>query len=113
MHAFEVGRVILFLINQNLDLIAKVFDQFKIHNVPKINISSNQEMTTFGMAELVASIMKKNFSYEIKDSEPGRSKNAGLNNDLLTKKLGYKMDFNLETSVEKIVKWYLQNSKWI
>jgi hypothetical protein len=26
-------------------------------------------MKTFGVAELVTSIMKKNFSYEIKDSE--------------------------------------------
>lgn len=81
----------------------------------KVNICGEREISNLDLAQMIASIVGKPLNYELVDfhsSRPGHDL-AYRMNDGLIRGLGWKRPMNLEQSLEKTVKWYLANPKWL
>lgn len=82
---------------------------------PKVNICGEREISNLDLAEFIASVVGKSLNYNMVDfhsSRPGHDL-AYRMNDSLIRSLGWKRPMNLEQSLEKTVKWYLANQKWL
>jgi dTDP-glucose 4,6-dehydratase len=81
----------------------------------KYNISGEKEVSNLELAQLIAKIMNKELKYELIDfhsSRPGHDLRYGLDGNKLYN-LGWKPKFNFEESLEKCVKWTLNNLVWL
>ena len=67
------------------------------------------------MALLIAKIMGKDLKYEMVDAEtsrPGHDPFYGLSGEKLSN-YGHEFPKNLEESLERTVKWTMDNPKWV
>lgn len=81
----------------------------------KYNISGEKEVSNLELAQLIAKTMNKELKYELIDfhsSRPGHDLRYGLDGNKLYN-LGWKPKFNFEESLEKCVKWTLNNLVWL
>jgi dTDP-glucose 4,6-dehydratase len=81
----------------------------------KYNISGEKEVSNLELAQLIAKNMNKELKYELVDfhsSRPGHDLRYGLDGSKLYN-LGWKPKFNFEESLEKCVKWTLNNLVWL
>lgn len=82
---------------------------------PKVNICGEREISNLDLAQLIAQIVEKPLLYELVDfhsSRPGHDLAYRMRDDLI-RSLGWKRPMNLEQSLEKTVRWYLANPKWL
>jgi dTDP-glucose 4,6-dehydratase len=82
---------------------------------PKVNICGEREISNLDLAQLIASIVGKPLNYDLVDfhsSRPGHDLAYRMRDDLI-RSLGWKRPMNLEQSLEKTVRWYLANPKWL
>ena len=81
----------------------------------KYNISGEREVSNLEMAQLIAKHVGKELDYEMVDfhsDRPGHDLRYGLDGSKLFK-MGFKLPLNFEESLEKTVKWTLENQKWL
>lgn len=81
----------------------------------KYNIAGEKEVSNLEMAELIAKIMNKKLDYEMVDfhsSRPGHDLRYGLDGSKLFS-MGFSLPVNFEESLEKMIKWTLENPKWL
>jgi dTDP-glucose 4,6-dehydratase len=81
----------------------------------KYNITGEKEVSNLELAQLIAKIMNKELKYDMIDfhcSRPGHDLRYGLDGSKLFD-LGWKPKFNFEESLEKCVKWTLNNLEWL
>ncbi len=81
----------------------------------KYNIVGEEEVDNLQLAKLVAGIVGKELKYELVDfhsSRPGHDLRYALDGGLLEKE-GFKYNKNFKESLEKTVKWYLENPTWL
>ena len=81
----------------------------------KVNICGEREISNLDLAQFIASIVGKTLQYELVDfhsSRPGHDLAYRMRDDLI-RSLGWKRPMNLEQSLEKTVRWYLSNPKWL
>jgi len=81
----------------------------------KYNIVGEKEMDNLELAEFIAKVIGKPLKYEMIDfhsSRPGHDLRYALDGELM-KSIGWDLPRNFEDSLEKTIKWYLENKKWI
>jgi dTDP-glucose 4,6-dehydratase len=81
----------------------------------KYNISGEKEVSNLEMAQYIAKFMNKELDYEMVDfhsDRPGHDLRYGLDGTKLFD-MGFKLPLNFDESLEKTVKWTLENQKWL
>lgn len=81
----------------------------------KYNISGEKEVSNLEMAQYIAKFMNKELDYEMVDfhsDRPGHDLRYGLDGNKLFN-MGFNLPLNFEESLEKTVKWTLENQKWL
>lgn len=81
----------------------------------KYNISGEKEVSNLDLALLIAKFMNKELNYEMVDfhsSRPGHDLRYGLDGRKIYE-LGWNPKFNFEDSLEKTVKWTIDNLEWL
>lgn len=102
IHARNIAAAVLFLINNG-------------SIGEKYNISGEKEVSNLEMAQLIAKFMNKELNYELVDfhsNRPGHDLRYGLDGSKLLD-MGFILPVNFEESLEKMVKWTLENKKWL
>ena len=102
IHGRNIAEAVLFLIKNGI--IGE-----------KYNISGEREVSNLEMAQLIAKIMNKTLNYEMVDfhsSRPGHDLRYGLDGSKLFD-MGFKLPVNFDESLTKMVKWTLENPKWL
>ncbi len=102
IHAQNIANAVLFLIKNGI--IGE-----------KYNISGEKEVSNLDLAKLIAKAIGKELKYEMIDfhsSRPGHDLRYGLNGNKIYE-LGWNPKFNFELSLEKTVKWTLNNLEWL
>jgi len=102
IHARNIAAAVLFLINNGT-------------TGEKYNISGEKEVSNLEMAQFIARFMNKNLDYELVDfhsDRPGHDLRYGLDGSKLLN-IGFHLPINFEESLQKMVKWTLDNQKWL
>ena len=110
LHARNTSDAILFMLN-NVE--AKLFPE--IDRPERFNIVGEKQISNLGIAQMIADIMGEKLDYELVDahsSRPGHDPHYALCGEKL-KSYGYKFPVNLHDSLEKMVKWTLENRRWL
>lgn len=79
------------------------------------NINGEKEVSNLEMAQFIAKVMGKELKYEMVNfhtDRPGHDLRYGLDGSKLAK-MGWKLPFSFEQSLEKTVQWTLENKKWL
>ena len=102
IHGRNIANAVLFLIKNG-----KLGEKY--------NISGEREVSNLEMAQLIAKYVGKELNYEMVDfhsDRPGHDLRYGLDGSKLFE-MGFELPVNFEESLEKTVKWTLQNTKWL
>ena len=81
----------------------------------KYNIVGEKEIDNLSLGNMIADIIGKKLNYELVDfhsSRPGHDLRYALDGTKL-KDMGWKMVNNLEQSLEKVIKWTMNNETWL
>jgi dTDP-glucose 4,6-dehydratase len=81
----------------------------------KYNISGEREVSNLELAQLIAQFMGKTLDYEMIDfhsERPGHDLRYGLDGKKIWD-LGWQPKFEFEKSLEKTVRWTLDNLEWL
>jgi len=108
IHARNVCGALLFLIEKGEHL-----DGSGLRG--KYNIVGEKEMDNLALAQFISKIVGKPLKYEMVDfhsSRPGHDLRYALDGELMNK-IGWKLPKTFEGSLEKTIKWYLKNKKWL
>jgi len=102
IHARNVAAALLFLLNN-------------AEQREKYNIVGEKEINNLEMAKLIAKVLNKELKYEMVDfhsSRPGHDLRYALDGKKL-KEMEWKFPIGFEQSLEKTIKWTLDNQKWL
>ena len=102
IHSQNIASAVLFLIKNG-----KIGEKY--------NISGEKEVSNLDLAKLIAKFIGKELNYELIDfhsSRPGHDLRYGLDGSKIYD-LGWNPKFNFENSLEKTVKWTLNNLEWL
>jgi dTDP-glucose 4,6-dehydratase len=102
IHARNIAEAVFFIIKNGI-----IGDKY--------NISGEKEVSNLDMALLIAKYLNKDLNYEMVDfhsSRPGHDLRYGLDGSKLFK-LGFKLPLNFEESLNNMIKWTLENKKWL
>lgn len=103
IHARNVADAVWFLIQRGYQ------------GTDKFNIVGQQEIDNLTLAKKISKIVGKKINYEMVDfhsSRPGHDLRYGLNGDKM-KTLGWVPPKSLEESLEKTIRWTLDNPRWL
>jgi dTDP-glucose 4,6-dehydratase len=81
----------------------------------KIHVCGEREISNLDLAQLIAGIVGKELHYELvswQEDRPGHDLRYAMQ-DRLIQELGWKRPMNIEQSLDKTVRWYLANPKWL
>lgn len=81
----------------------------------KLHVCGEREISNLELAQLIAQVVGKPLNYKLVDfhsSRPGHDLAYRMRDDRI-RELGWKRPLNLEQSLEKTVRWYLANPKWL
>jgi dTDP-glucose 4,6-dehydratase len=84
-------------------------------NAEKYNIVGEKEVDNLTLAQMISNCVGKNLVYELVDfhsSRPGHDLRYALDGEKMAK-MGWVPKDNLEQSINNLVKWSLDNKKWI
>jgi len=102
IHARNVANAVDFLLNR--------FEQREIYN-----IVGEEELSNLELAKMIADIMGKELKYEMVDfhsSRPGHDLRYSLDGGKM-EKMGWKVPITIKDSLKNMVKWTLDNEKWL
>ena len=102
IHAQNIASAVLFLIKNG-----KIGEKY--------NISGEKEVSNLELAQLIAKYVGKELIYEMVDfhsDRPGHDLRYGLNGNKI-QELGWNPKFDFEKSLEKTIKWTLENKEWL
>ena len=102
IHGRNVAEAILFILE---------------HHTPgeKYNITGEREVDNLEMAQKIAAIVGQPLNYRLTNfhqDRPGHDTRYSLDGSKLSK-MGFKLPVTFDQSLEKCVKWTLQNKKWL
>ena len=81
----------------------------------KLHVCGEREMSNLELAQRIAKTVGKPLHYELVDfhsSRPGHDLRYAMD-DSKIRKMGWQRPMGLEQSLEKTVRWYLDNPKWL
>jgi dTDP-glucose 4,6-dehydratase len=102
IHAQNIANGVLFLIQNG-----KIGEKY--------NITGEKEVSNLDLAVMISKFVGKELIYEMVDfhnDRPGHDLRYGLDGSKLFE-LGWNPTFNFEKSLEKTVKWTLENQEWL
>lgn len=102
IHARNVAEAVLFLIKNG-----KLGEAY--------NITGEQEVSNLDLAKMIANVIGKELKYKMVDfhkDRPGHDLRYGLDGEKM-KKIGWNLKVGFEESLEKTVKWTIDNKKWL
>jgi len=102
IHSQNIASAVLFLIKNG-----KIGEKY--------NISGEKEVSNLELAQLISKYVGKELKYEMVDfhsDRPGHDLRYGLDGNKIYD-LGWNPKFNFENSLEKTVKWTLNNLEWL
>jgi dTDP-glucose 4,6-dehydratase len=102
IHAQNIANAVLFLIQNG-----KIGEKY--------NISGEKEVSNLDLALFIAKTIGKELDYEMIDfhsTRPGHDLRYGLDGNKIYE-LGWNPKFNFEGSLEKTIKWTLNNLDWL
>lgn len=82
----------------------------------KIHVAGEREISNLDLAQLIAGYVGKPLHYEMVDfhsSRPGHDLRYALDDSMIRERMGWQQMMNTEQSLEKTVRWYLRNQKWL
>jgi len=82
---------------------------------PKFNLVGPEEIDNLTLAQMIAKVQNKELIYELVDnhsSRPGHDLRYSLSPKLL-KDLGWEPKIKLSKRIEEVVKWSLNNNRWL
>lgn len=110
LHARNTSDALLFMLN---NIPVPLYPQSS--RPERFNIVGGKQISNLDMALLISKIMGKGLKYEMVDantSRPGHDAFYGLSGEKLTN-YGYEFPKNLEESLEKTIRWTMDNKRWI
>lgn len=102
IHAQNIASAVLFLIQNG-----KIGEKY--------NITGEKEVSNLELAKLISTYIGKELKYEMIDhvhNRPGHDLRYGLDGSKI-RELGWSPEFDFEKSLEKTVKWTLENREWL
>lgn len=102
IHARNVAAAILFLMDH-----AKIGEKY--------NITGEQEVDNLTLAQFVAKVVGKPLIYELTDchsDRPGHDLRYGLDGSKM-RKMGWKLPVDFWQSLEKTIRWTMENPIWL
>lgn len=81
----------------------------------KIHVCGEREVSNLDLAQMLADFVGKPLNYELVDfhsSRPGHDLRYAMDDRRITD-MGWQRPMGLEQSLEKTVRWYLNNPKWL
>ena len=115
IHAIDVADACLFLINNNKAIKKKIKSDYGGAKCPKFNLVGPVELDNLKLAKMIAKSVGKRLNYRMVDfhsSRPGHDLRYSLNGNLM-KKLGWKPEVSIEKRLDQVVKWTLNNKRWL
>lgn len=103
IHARNTSAAVLFLM------------QGKWEQREKYNIVGEKEVDNLQMAQFIADVVGKPLNYELLDfhsSRPGHDLRYALDGGKM-ESLGWSLPVNFEDSLEKTIRWTLENNRWL
>jgi dTDP-glucose 4,6-dehydratase len=102
IHARNVAAAVLFLVQK-----AKAQDKY--------NIVGEKEVNNLDIAKFIASVLQRPLDYELVDfhsSRPGHDLRYALDGSKMAG-MGWSIPLSFEQSLEKTIRWYLANPRWL
>jgi dTDP-glucose 4,6-dehydratase len=102
IHARNVAAAVLFLVES-----APTQDKY--------NIVGERELNNLEVAQRVAAVVGKPLDYELVDfhsSRPGHDLRYALDGTKMAE-MGWALPMSFEQSLEKTIRWYLENPRWL
>ena len=81
----------------------------------KVNIPGTKELDNLEVAKLISEYSGFKLDYELVDfhsSRPGHDLRYAIDGEFITS-AGWSPKYTVEDSLEKLVKWYLENPEWL
>ena len=110
IHARNVAQALHFILEKIDEYLCK---EDAVKGV--FNIVGEKEIDNLTLAKFIADVVGKPLKYELVDfhsSRPGHDLRYALDGSKL-KNYGFEYPKTLEESLEKTIKWYLKNPKWL
>lgn len=104
IHCRNVADALLFLL-----------DNYREEGIEKFNITSKDEVDNLKLAMIVADLLNKHLHYKLVDCDgvrPGHDLRYALDGRKL-EGLGWVQPIDFQSSLEKTVKWTLENRHWL
>ena len=111
IHAEDVSNALLFLYDYDLSSLKKDKTGIKCQ---KFNIVGKDEIDNLELAQFIAKVQNKNLRYEMVDfhsSRPGHDLRYSLDGSKM-KKMGWEPKSAFQR-LESVVKWSLENDRWL
>jgi dTDP-glucose 4,6-dehydratase len=102
IHARNVAAAVMFLVEH-----AKTQEKY--------NIVGERELNNLEVAQFVAKVVGRPLNYELVDfhsSRPGHDLRYALDGTKMAE-MGWKIPMSFEQSLEKTIRWYLENPRWL
>jgi dTDP-glucose 4,6-dehydratase len=112
IHAKDVADGLLFLLNLKDVKFERDYGDAKC---PKFNLVGPEEINNLELAQLIADAQNKELNYEMVDfhsSRPGHDLRYALSGDYM-ESLGWKPKISLRERIQEVVKWTLENDRWL
>ena len=112
IHAKDVADGLMFILNLKNYSHKGDFGNAKC---PKFNLVGPEEIDNLTLAQMIAKVQDKELMYELIDnhsSRPGHDLRYSLSPKLL-KDLGWEPKIKLSKRIEEVVKWSLNNKRWL
>ena len=114
IHANDVADGCLFLI-KNIDKLKKIEKDYGGAKCPKFNLVGPVELDNLELGQLIAKSVGKKLKYKMVDfhsSRPGHDLRYALSGDFM-EKLGWAPKVSIEKRIDQVVKWTLENNRWL
>ena len=114
IHAKDVAEGLMFIL-QTLPAGYTHQGDYGHAHCPKFNLVGTEEIDNLTLAQMVAKGVGKELIYEMTDfhtSRPGHDLRYALDGGLL-KELGWEPKIKLSDRIEEMVKWTLENNRWL
>jgi dTDP-glucose 4,6-dehydratase len=114
IHAKDVAEGLMFIL-QTLPRDYKHTGDYGWAHCPKFNLVGTEEIDNLTLAQMIAAGVGKELIYEMIDfhgSRPGHDLRYALDGGLL-KSLGWEPKIKLSERIKDMVKWTLENNRWL
>lgn len=112
IHSKNFADAILFVLTNTKP---HMHEPLKADEPDRYNIAGDKQLTNLELAQMIADLMGKPLTYEIKESHtarPGHDPHYGLDSSKLYS-LGWTPPMTFEESMQKVIEWQKANPAWM